>query len=180
MNILKLPSLLEDQISKRANLIQSLFLLTFRLYWGWQFFVNGKGKLINHVDVTSFFASLHIPAPALNAWLVGGAECFGGLLLMAGLFSRSAGLVLSIVMTTAYLAVSDDRAKLLNLFSDPAPFLNADPFFFLLTAVLVFAFGSGAISIDSVLSGLFERRSRKLLHTKESASSGPSKAVLSV
>lgn len=178
MNILKLPSLLEDQIAKRANLMQSIFLLAFRLYWGWQFFVTGKGKLINHVDATGFFASLHIPAPALNAWLVGGAECFGGLLLMAGLLSRSTGLVLSVVMITAYLAVSNDRVKLLNLFSDPTPFLNADPFFFLLTAALVFVFGSGAISIYRVLSGFLEQLSQRHLPVKESADS--SKVVMSM
>jgi hypothetical protein len=55
-------------------------------------------------------------------------------------------------MTVAYLAVADDRVKLFNIFNDPAPFLSADPFFFLLTAVLVLTFGPGTISVDQLVA----------------------------
>lgn len=36
--------------------LQSPFLLIIRLYWGWQFFLTGKGKLMNLDKTASFFA----------------------------------------------------------------------------------------------------------------------------
>jgi uncharacterized membrane protein YphA (DoxX/SURF4 family) len=39
----------------------------------------------------------------------------------------------------------------INIFHDNAPFLQADPFFFLLTAVIVLVFGPGVISVDWLL-----------------------------
>ncbi len=132
--------------------LQPLLLLVFRVYWGWQFFITGKGKLLNHEPVTEFFASLHIPAPGFNAWFVGGLECVGGLLLLLGLCSRPIALLLSGNMLAAYLSVPEDRQKLLQIFQDPAPFLAADPFFFLLAAVLVLAFGPGALSVDRLIA----------------------------
>jgi putative oxidoreductase len=134
-----------------GNFFQSLILLVFRLYWGWQFFITGKGKLLDHEKIAGFFSSLHIPFPSVNAWFIGGLECFGGLLLIAGLCARPVGLLLTISMTVAYLTVADDRAKVLNIFHNPDKFLTADPFFFWLTAFLVFAFGPGLISVDALL-----------------------------
>jgi putative oxidoreductase len=129
--------------------LQSLILLLFRSYWGWQLFLTGKGKLLNHQNVVSFFTELGIPAPGINAWFVGGLECFGGLLLLLGLCSRPVALLMAGNMTVAYLSVAEDRAKLLSIFSDPEPFLMADPFFFLLMSVLVLAFGPGNFSLDA-------------------------------
>ena len=53
-----------------ASSLQSLFLLAVRLYWGWQFMQAGWGKLHRMPQVIDFFAKLHIPAPAANAWFV--------------------------------------------------------------------------------------------------------------
>ena len=35
--------------------LQSPFLLIIRLYWGWQFFLTGKGKLMNLDRTAGFF-----------------------------------------------------------------------------------------------------------------------------
>ena len=134
-----------------GSLMQHIFLLAFRLSWGVQFYQSGAGKLKNHADIVSFFTDLGIPLPDLNAWVVAGVECVGGILLLAGLASRPVGLVLTVTMTVAYLSVADDRAKVFNMFKDPDAFLQADPFFFLLTALLVFCFGPGKISVDYLL-----------------------------
>ena len=134
-----------------GDLLQPLILLTFRLYWGWQSFQTGKGKLENHGNVVEFFTSLGIPAADLNAWFVGGLECFGGLMLMVGVLSRPIAFMMTINMLVAYLAVDEDRAKLFGIFKDPEPFLTADPFFFLLMSLLVLAFGPGKISVDALL-----------------------------
>lgn len=135
-------------------ILQPVILLLFRIYWGWQFFLTGKGKLINHERTVGFFTDLGIPMPELNAWFVGGVECVGGLLLIAGLFSRYTGCVLSINMLVAYLTVTEDREALFDIFTDPTNFIAADPFFFLVTSLLVWAFGSGRLSADRLLKFL--------------------------
>lgn len=67
---------------KLISNLQSPFLPVIRLYWGWQFLLTGKGKLLNLDRTAGFFANLHIPMPKLNAILAGSTECFGGLLLL--------------------------------------------------------------------------------------------------
>jgi uncharacterized membrane protein YphA (DoxX/SURF4 family) len=46
----------------------AVFLLALRLYFFWQLFLTGKGKLSNIGRVSEFFASLGIPLPLLNAY----------------------------------------------------------------------------------------------------------------
>ena len=46
-----------------ANLLQSPFLLALRLYFFWQLFQTGQGKLSNIGKIIDFFTSLGIPAP---------------------------------------------------------------------------------------------------------------------
>lgn len=153
-----------------GDLCGHLLLLVFRLNWGWQLFVNGKGKLANHGDIVDFFKSLNLPYPDFTAWFVGGVECLGGLALVAGFGSRAVGLVLTINMTVAYLSVPDDRQKVLDIFKSQDAFLQADPFFYLLTAIVVFVFGSGFFSVDQILkSFVFERKQSSELSEDKSA-----------
>src|ERR1700739_2589633 len=87
-----------------ATALQSPFLLLLRLYFFWQLFLTGKGKLSNIGKVSEFFTSLGIPLPTLNAYFIGSLECFGSLLLIIGLASRPLSLLIVISMTVAYLA----------------------------------------------------------------------------
>jgi putative oxidoreductase len=135
---------------KVASSLQSPLLLIVRLYWGWQFFQTGLGKLQNLERTTAFFRDdLHIPLPAFNATLAGTTECVGGLLLLVGLASRLTAIPLIITLTVAYLTADLEAVK--NIFSDPDKFLAADPFHFLFAAVLIFVFGPGAFSIDRLI-----------------------------
>jgi putative oxidoreductase len=72
-----------------ANFLQSPLLLVQRVYFFWQLFLTGKGKLSNIGKVSEFFTSLGIPLPTLNAYFIGSLECFGSLLLIIGLASRA-------------------------------------------------------------------------------------------
>src|SRR6516162_1447868 len=54
-----------------ANYLRSPLLLGIRVYFFWQLFQTGMGKLGNIAKVTQFFSSLGIPFPGLNAWFVG-------------------------------------------------------------------------------------------------------------
>ena len=137
---------LSDRLSRPLG---SAILLVFRLYWGWQFFQTGLGKLRNPTRVVAFFTDLGIPLPAANAMFVSVLETAGGLLLFVGLFSPVISFLLAADMAVAYLTA--ERASVLALFSDPARFLGADPFFFLLASLLILAFGPGAISLDALI-----------------------------
>jgi len=146
--------------------LQSPVLLIIRLYWGWQFFQTGKGKLMDVSKPEQYFASLGIPFPHFQAILVGCTECFGGLLLLAGLASRLISVQLAIVLTVAYLTADIDRVR--AILSDPDKFVTADEFLFLFTVVIVFVFGPGALSLDALIGKYFKAKDRmtQQLHGK--------------
>lgn len=141
---------------KAFSSLQSPLLLAIRLYWGWQFFQSGLGKLRDIDKVVDFFTSLGIPHPAFTAHLVGGLEFVGGALLFLGLGSRLIALPLTVNMLVAYLAA--DREALLSFFSDPGKFYAADPFTFLFASLLILVFGPGKISLDGAIAYLYKRR----------------------
>ena len=142
-------------LTRAASLLQSPLLLAARLYWGWQFFQTGHGKLMNHEKVTGFFQSLHIPFPSFNAWLAGSTECIGGLLLLIGLASRLVSLPLIFLLIIAYVTAESDALK--SIFSDPDKFVTATPFLFLMACLMVLVFGPGKFSVDWLLSKMFSR-----------------------
>ena len=136
--------------------LQPAVLLAVRLLWGFSFYKTGRAKLENHGNIVEFFASLGIPAPELNAWFVGGLECFGGILLMVGLLSRPVAFMMTINMVVAY--VTAHNAELLGIFSDRDAFAGATPFAYLLTSLLVLAFGPGPVSIDAVIRTFYGKK----------------------
>ena len=140
-------------LAKCAGMLQSPLLLVMRLWWGWSFFQAGKGKLMDHAGTADFFQTLGIPLPGLNAWVASSVECVGGLFLLAGFASRLISIPLSITMIVAYLTADNEALK--SIFSDTDKFTSAAPFLFLLTSVLVLAFGPGAFSVDRLLARKF-------------------------
>jgi putative oxidoreductase len=150
--VTKAYSVCENAVSH----LQSPLLLAVRLYWGWQFFQTGLGKLMHIPKVVGFFTSLGIPFPAFNAYFVSSLECVGGALLFLGLGSRAIALPLTIDMLVAYIAA--DREALFSIFSDPGKFYAADPYTFFFASLLIFVFGPGQISLDSALGYVFRRR----------------------
>jgi putative oxidoreductase len=140
-----------------ADLLRSPVLLVTRLYFFWQLFQDGQGKLNNLAKVSEYFASLGIPFPTVNAWITGAIEMFCSLLLIIGLATRPAALLVFIVMTVAY--ITGDRDAVLQIFSDPDKFVKADPFPYFVMALVLFLAGPGWISVDKLLSRFFGRRS---------------------
>jgi putative oxidoreductase len=132
-----------------ATKLQSLFLLTIRLYWGWQFCSTGFGKLAHIDKITGFFHDLGIPFPMFNACLAGTTEFLGGICLMLGLASRLVAIPLIFTLIVAYATAERDVLK--SIFTDPDMFTSADPFLFMLAAMIVLLFGPGKISIDALL-----------------------------
>ena len=162
--LFRLGATLYSGIIAVASWLQPVFLLIIRLYWGWQFFETGKGKLSDIPKVAGFFHSLGIPFPTVNAYLAGCTECFGGLLLLVGLGCRVTTLPLIFTMVIAYVTASPDAVK--HIFSDPDKFVTADPFLFMLAAVIVFLFGPGPLSLDGLIG--------RILKTGAGAEAAPS------
>jgi putative oxidoreductase len=145
---------------RAASLLQSPLLLAVRLYWGWQFFQTGLGKLQDIPKVVNFFTTLNIPFPVFNAYLVGISECVGGVLLFIGLGSRLVSLPLLVDMFMAY--VTADREALTSIFSDPGKFYSADPYTFLFASLLILVFGPGKLSVDNLIKRLLSKRGSQL------------------
>jgi putative oxidoreductase len=139
-----------------ANYLQAPLLFAVRVYFFWQLFLAGQGKLLNIERTAEFFEGLKIPLPVLNAYLAGAIECFGGLLLVVGLCSRLVAIPVAFTMIVAY--VTADFEALTSIFSDPDKFVAAAPFPFLLAALLILAFGPGALSIDALIKRLVVRK----------------------
>lgn len=131
--------------------LQSPFLLSVRLYWGWQLAESGWGKLHNLPKVTEFFTSLNLPAPGAMALFIASLEFVGGILLILGLAARLIAIPLVINMIMAY--VTADREALFSILSDPDKFYAAAPYTFLIASLLIFIFGPGRFSLDRWLVG---------------------------
>ena len=145
---MKLHPLLE-RFDSAASYLQSPLLLVIRLYWGWSFAHTGWGKLTHLEKTTGFFESIHIPMPKLNAIAAGSVECFGGILLAIGLFSRVVSVPLIFTMIVAYLTPDNEAFRAIT--SDPDKFVTAAPFLYLFVPLIVLAFGPGKISLDALL-----------------------------
>jgi len=141
---------------RALNSLESPLLLLVRLYWGWQFWQAGWGKLQDISKPIGFFTQLGIPFPVFNAWLVSLLECFGGILLFVGLASRLISIPLVIDMTVAYLTA--DREALKSIFAEPGKFYGADPYTFWFAALLIMIFGPGSFSLDHLLRRYLGRR----------------------
>jgi len=138
------------RITVGLSFLQSPMLLAVRLYWGFQFAQTGWGKLHNLAKITSFFASLNVPAPALMAPAISTLEFVGGILLMLGLFSRPIAFLLACNMFVAYWTA--DREALTSIFSDPGKFYVADPYTFLFASLMVLIFGAGYLAVDTLIA----------------------------
>ena len=145
-----------DRLFGLISYAQSPFLLFVRIYWGWQLWQSGWGKLHNLEKVTEFFTSLNMPAPAQMAVFIACVEFFGGILFALGAISRVTALILTVNLTMAYLLA--DREALFSIFSDPDKFTAAAPFNFLVASLIVLIIGAGKISVDRAITYLAEDR----------------------
>jgi putative oxidoreductase len=120
--------------------------LLVRVTLGLVFAKTGWGKLHSLDNVTDFFTSLHIPAPAFQAVFVSTIEFVGGVLLIAGLGTRIAAALLVGVMTVAiWTAKLPDIHGLFDLAS-------TEELLYLVVFVWLVVAGAGAASIDHVIA----------------------------
>jgi len=133
---------------------EGLPILLARIVVGVGFALTGHGKLFkNHDGVVSFFTTLGIPMPALNAWFIGGVEFLGGLLLVVGLASRGVAFLLSCTMLVATLTstLPDLHKEGKGLFD---ALLTTEVLALVLLVWLVFS-GPGPFSLDRLVAKKF-------------------------
>jgi putative oxidoreductase len=119
--------------------------LIMRLVVGYTFMLAGWGKLTNLSQVIPNFVEWGIPFPNILTPFVAGVECFGGAMLIAGLFTRIPAAMLAVVMVVAIKSAKwgdvDSLETLLGF--EEATYFAA----FLWLAIA----GPGAASLDRLL-----------------------------
>lgn len=124
--------------------LKPLALLLLRLAMGIIFVHYGYPKLFVHPRSSVAWFTQH-GFPGYFAYLSGVLELFGGLLLIAGLFTRVAGLLLAIEMAVALWRVH-------GLLADPLAVQNYQfPLMMGVAALTLAAIGAGAISLDQMV-----------------------------
>jgi len=145
-------SQLAHRVRTTTNKLSFMGPLLIRLTVGLVFIGTGWGKLHSLDDVTSFFASLHIPFPGFNARLAASTEFFGGILMLVGLGARLAALPLSFTMVIAILTAKRDA---IDGFTTLVGF---EEWSYLVMFLLIAFTGPGAASLDHLLSRHFAMR----------------------
>ena len=140
---------------QRLERVRWLGPLLGRLAVGLLFLSTGWGKVHSLDKVTAFFIKLGIPAPGLNAVVVGYSELICGALLVLGLCTRLATLPLIVSMVVAILTARlGDIHGLFDL-------VGADEFTYSCMLVMLLVLGPGQLSLDEILvRRLFVRGAR--------------------
>ena len=122
--------------------------LLMRLVVGYTFMLSGWGKLTHLPQVIENFIEWGIPFPNVLTPFVAGVECFGGAMLILGLFTRIPAAMLAVVMVVAVKAAKwgdvDSLETLLGF--EEATYFAA----FMWLAIA----GPGAASLDRLLLNL--------------------------
>lgn len=145
-------AIIDRALSLRAKALGALerlrgvALLLGRLAVGLVFLSTGWGKVHNVAKVTEFFVSLHIPAPGLNAVVVGWSELLCGAALVLGVLTRLATIPLIVSMIVAILTAK--RGDIHGFFD----LVAFEEFTYLIVLAMIAILGPGSIAVDHLLS----------------------------
>jgi putative oxidoreductase len=95
-------------------------LLVLRLIAGGVFVVFGAGKFVNHASELASFRTYGLPAPEVFVVVVGLIELVGGALLIAGVLTRPAAMVLAGNMVGAIIVSGIAKGEPISLTLAPA------------------------------------------------------------
>ncbi|MGH9712121.1 MAG: DoxX family protein [Candidatus Acidiferrales bacterium] len=134
--------------------LKPLALLLLRLALGIIFISHGYPKLFTHTrDTIQMFG--HMGFPGYFAYVAGVIEFFGGIVLILGLFTRIAGLLLTCEMAVALWRVHIPQGPITQVKNYEFPLMLAAAAFTLATV------GAGVISLDHGIFGGGRRAPRK-------------------
>jgi putative oxidoreductase len=126
---------------------QNVSLLLSRLTIAYGFYGPAMQKWSDMSSVASWFGTLGIPFPTLNAYLAASTELLGVVLLTLGLFTRLISLPLIVVMVVAITTV-----HLGHGFSAGDNGFEI-PLYYMLFLAIFASFGAGKFSLDHLLFG---------------------------
>ena len=134
--------------------LKPVALLLLRLALGIIFIFHGYPKLFTHTRETMQMFE-HMGFPGYFVYLAGSIEFFGGSVLILGLFTRIAGLLLAGEMAIAIWRVHLPQGPITMVKNYEFPLLLATAAFTLATV------GAGLISLDHAIFGGGRRGPRK-------------------
>ena len=126
---------------------QSLSLLFARLAVAYGFYDPAMQKWSDIDSVASWFGSIGIPLPTLNAYMAASTEIMGVVLLTLGLFTRLISVPLMIIMVVAIATVHG-----VNGFAAGENGFEI-PLYYMLFLALFASLGAGKFSLDYLLFG---------------------------
>ncbi len=126
---------------------QNVSLLLARLTIAYGFYGPAMEKWSDMSSVSTWFGTLGIPFPTLNAYLAASTELLGVVLLTLGLFTRLISLPLIVVMVVAITTV-----HLGHGFSAGDNGFEI-PLYYMLFLAIFASFGAGKFSLDHLLFG---------------------------
>jgi len=133
------------RIVKSLENLKSIPLLLLRLVLAYGFYGPAKMKVGNIEGIISWFESINIPLPALNAYMATGTEALGVVLLLLGLGTRIISIPLIITMIVAIVTV-----HLPNGFEAGSNGFEI-PLYYMIMLLTLVIFGSGKFSVDRIL-----------------------------
>jgi len=126
---------------------QSLSLLFARLAVAYGFYDPAMRKWSDIDSIATWFGSMGIPFPTLNAYMAASTELLGVVLLTLGLFTRLISIPLMVIMVVAITTV-----HLSHGFSAGDNGFEI-PLYYMLFLALFASFGAGKLSLDHLLFG---------------------------
>jgi len=131
------------QFENIANKFEDLSLLFIRLILAYGFYDPAIMKWSDIDSVASWFGSIGIPLPTLNAYMAASTEMIGVILLALGLFTRVIAIPLVFVMIVAISTV-----HLSNGFSCGSNGFEI-PLYYMIFLFLLITKGAGKYSLDN-------------------------------
>ena len=126
---------------------QSLSLFLARLAVAYGFYDPAMQKWSDINSVATWFGSIGIPFPTLNAYMAASTELIGVVLLALGLFTRLISIPLMVIMVVAITTV-----HLVNGFSAGDNGFEI-PLYYMMFLAIFASFGAGKLSLDYLLFG---------------------------
>ena len=137
--------------------LEWLWRLAVRLSVGIEFFGSGLGKLGKLPGFIQYFRTLGVPFPELQAPFVASVEFIGGALIVVGLATRPAALVLCGVMTVAIVSAAAPEHHITATWRGLLEFFYLPEWcLLLLLGWLMFA-GPGRASLDACIRRSIQR-----------------------
>jgi len=125
--------------------------LVVRLAVGLEFFGSGLGKLGKLSGLIQYFRSLGIPAPEIQAPFVAAIELVCGALLVVGLLTRPAAVMLGGVMLVAIVTAAAPEKHITASWHGLLEFLYLPEVLLLLLLAWLVMAGPGRASLDARL-----------------------------